>query len=85
MPLPINQTPAPVRTPGTGVLCLGRRPGESVVVTLPDGRTLSVTVASVRGVKVGLAFDAPPDVRVDRREVWDQKQSNAAQPGSRPR
>jgi carbon storage regulator len=52
------------------MLVLMRRPDESIVI---DG-TIRVTVVSVKGDKVRLGIEAPPNVRVDRQEVHDRRE-----------
>jgi carbon storage regulator len=46
-----------------------RRPDESIVI---DGR-IRVTIVSVKGDKVRLGIDAPPEIRVDRQEIHDRR------------
>jgi len=43
-------------------LALTRRPGEQLVLELPDGTRIVVEVADVRGRQVRLAVTAPPEV-----------------------
>lgn len=50
-------------------LLLQRKEDESLVMTLPDGREVVVTVVRVEAGKVRLGISAPRDVRVDRLEV----------------
>ncbi len=38
-------------------------------------RTVIVTVVEIRGDQVRLGIQAPPDVVVDRKEIWEQKQA----------
>jgi carbon storage regulator len=47
------------------MLVLSRKPGEKVVI----GNGITVTVVSVIGNKVRLAFDAPDQVRILRAEL----------------
>ena len=51
------------------MLVLTRRPGESVVLVLPDGRRVSVTFVQHHGHGAVLGFDAPHDVRIWREEL----------------
>lgn len=69
------------------MLILTRRPGESIVFTLPSGDVVRVVVlerpGGRRGARLGVA--APPAVPVDRSEVSARKQAEAAPPaGARP-
>ncbi|HTQ38152.1 MAG TPA: carbon storage regulator [Pirellulales bacterium] len=56
------------------MLVLSRKSQESVVVGGINAadRKLIVTVLGIRGAKVQLGFDVPPDVPVHRREVWER-------------
>ena len=47
------------------MLVLSRKPGEKVVI----GNGITLTVVSVLGNKVRLAFDAPDQVRILRAEL----------------
>lgn len=49
------------------MLVLSRKKDESVVV---NGNVV-VTVIDIRGDKVRLGFEAPQDVSVHRKEVWE--------------
>ncbi len=50
------------------MLVLSRKKDESIVI----GDNIVVTVVSMEGYKVRLGFDAPKDVTVHRREVYDK-------------
>lgn len=49
------------------MLILSRHKNEQVIV----GDDIVVTVVDIRGDKVRLGFDAPKEVSVHRREVYD--------------
>lgn len=49
-------------------LILSRKQGESIVI----GDNIEVTVVAVGGNKVRLAINAPNDIPVHRREVYDR-------------
>ncbi len=49
------------------MLVLTREVGETIVIA---GR-IRITVTKVQGGKVKLSIDAPPDVRVQRKEIVD--------------
>ena len=53
------------------MLVLSRKPGEKVVI----GNSITLTVVSVPGNKVRLAFDAPGQVRILRAELlgWQDR------------
>jgi len=56
------------------MLVLSRKKGESIVI----GENITVTVVDIRGDKVRLAFSAPRDISVHRKEVYDAiKRENA--------
>ena len=50
------------------MLVLSRKPDESIVIA----GNIVVTVVEVRGDRVKLGIDAPREVPVHRREVFDQ-------------
>ena len=56
-----------------GALVLTRRPDETLVI----GGGIRVTVVRVRGEQVRLRVEAPPEVAVDREEVWLEKQAQS--------
>jgi carbon storage regulator len=51
------------------MLVLTRRVGEEIVI---DGN-VHVSIISIRGNHVRIGISAPPAIRVDRREVHDQR------------
>lgn len=51
------------------MLVLSRRPGESIVITLPSGEVIRVTVVQIDRDKMRLSIDAPVDVRIMREEL----------------
>ena len=52
------------------MLTLSRKAGERVLLTLPDGQEIWVSVVTVKATgSVRLAFDAPPDVDIWREEL----------------
>ena len=63
------------------MLILRRNERERIVITLPDGEEITVTVVEIRvsgfARSVRLGFEAPPSVRVDREEVHLQRQESA--------
>jgi len=56
------------------MLVLMRRPDESIVI---DGH-IRITVVSVKGDKVRIGIEAPPEVRVDRQEVHERRLGHEA-------
>lgn len=53
----------------SAVLILSRKVDEDILI----GGLVTVRVVEIRGDKVRLGIDAPPQVTVDRREVWESK------------
>jgi carbon storage regulator len=58
---------------GDAMLVLSRKKNESIIIN--DHITL--TVVEIRGDKVRLGIDAPKDVTVHRREVYEAIQNQA--------
>ncbi len=57
------------------MLVLSRKKGESIIIN----DNIVVTVVDIRGDKVRLGFEAPKDVPIHRKEVYDAiKRSEAA-------
>ena len=50
------------------MLVLSRKSGESISI----GHSIRVKVIEIRGSRVKLGFDCPPDVRILREEVLDE-------------
>jgi carbon storage regulator CsrA len=50
-----------------------RRPGESIVIELPTGEQITVSVARIQGNQVRLATDAPKHLSVVRKELLEQR------------
>ena len=53
------------------MLILTRRQNESIVI----GNNIEITIADVRGNKVRLGINAPADVSVHRKEIYEAIQS----------
>jgi carbon storage regulator len=66
---------------GAAMLVLSRKKNESIIIN----DNITVTVIEIRGDKVRLGIEAPKDVTVHRREVYDaiQKGSRSHDPGTR--
>jgi len=58
---------------GTPMLVLSRKKNESIIIN----DHITVTVVEIRGDKVRLGIDAPKDVTVHRREVYEAIQNQA--------
>ncbi|ASV76448.1 Carbon storage regulator [Thermogutta terrifontis] len=65
------------------MLVLSRQRDESIII----GDNIVVTVVDIRGDKVRLGIEAPPEVSVHRREVYEaiqrEKRQKAAQTPSK--
>lgn len=55
------------------MLVLTRRPGEELIITLPDGSLITVAVLGLRGNQIRLGVEAPKNVAVDRLEIYQRK------------
>ena len=62
------------------MLVLSRKTNESIVI----GEKIVVTVVEIRGDKIRLGIEAPKEVSVHRREVYDQIKSSDASDQSPP-
>ncbi len=51
------------------MLILSRKFGESLTLTLPDGRVIEVKYCGMHGSGIRLGIEAPRDVKVMRPEV----------------
>jgi len=58
---------------GAAMLVLSRKKNESIIIN----DNITVTVIEIRGDKVRLGIEAPKDVTVHRREVYDAIQSQS--------
>ena len=60
------------------MLVLSRKLGEKLVITVPGcPKPIVVVCGGWDKVKVRIGVDAPPDVIIDREEVWERKQARA--------
>jgi carbon storage regulator len=60
------------------MLILTRRPHESIRI----GPRVRITVLGFKGSQVRLGIEAPPEVSVDREEIWERKQREAVAGGA---
>lgn len=59
-------------------LCLVRKLGEEVLVEVPDrGISFSFRVSRIKPNKVTLVFDAPGEVLIYRKELWDRMEESS--------
>jgi carbon storage regulator len=52
------------------MLVLSRKENESIVLTLPNGQEIVVTVVEIDRGKIRLGFEAPLDIKIFRTEIW---------------
>jgi carbon storage regulator len=66
---------------GAAMLVLSRKKNESIIIN----DNITVTVIEIRGDKVRIGIEAPKDVTVHRREVYEaiQNQSRIADQGAK--
>jgi carbon storage regulator len=57
------------------MLVLSRKENESVVLTLPNGEEILLTVVAIDHGKVRIGFKAPRDVKIFRTELLDRAQA----------
>jgi carbon storage regulator len=62
------------------MLVLSRRKDEKIIV----GDNITVMVIEIRGDKVRLGIDAPPEITVHRQEVYDAIKRENARPDINP-
>jgi carbon storage regulator len=53
------------------MLVLSRKKDEQILI----GNNITVTITEIRGDKVRIGIEAPPEVVVDRREVAEKKKA----------
>jgi len=58
------------------MLILTRRPGETLIITLPTGEQIKVTVLGIKGNQVRIGTDAPEAISIVREELLEGLQSN---------
>ena len=58
------------------MLVLTRKVGQIITLGNPHSpeKTIQIKVVDVQGHDVKLGFEAPGDVPIHRREIWEQKQ-----------
>ena len=61
------------------MLALTRRVGEEVVIGEPGNPTGVIRVVEIHGDKVKLSFDFPRAIKINRRELADQKAAQQRQ------
>ncbi len=54
------------------MLILTRRPGESLILELPTGERIKVTVLEVKGNQIRIGTNAPDDIAIVREELLEK-------------
>ena len=58
------------------MLILTRRVGETIIIDLPTGEQVEVTVLGVKGNQVRIGTDAPADLKIVREELLEKSQAD---------
>ena len=58
------------------MLILTRRPGETLIIALPTGDHIEVSVLGIKGNQVRIGTDAPEAISIVREELLEGLQSN---------
>ena len=53
------------------MLILTRRPGETIIIELPTGEKIQVTVLAIKGNQVSIGTNAPDDIAIVREELYE--------------
>ena len=53
------------------MLILTRRVGETIIIKLPTGEQITVTVLGVKGNQVRIGTDAPEEITIMREELLE--------------
>ena len=54
------------------MLVITRRPGESLIIELPTGEQIEITVLSNTSNQVRIGTDAPADMKIVREELLEK-------------
>lgn len=57
------------------MLILTRRIGETLVIVLPDDRTVEINICGVKGNQVRCGITADKDIQVHREEIYQRIQA----------
>ena len=58
------------------MLILTRRPGETLIVALPTGGHIEVSVLGIKGNQVRIGTEAPEAISIVRQELLESLQGN---------
>lgn len=59
------------------MLVLTRRIGESILIELPTGELIKVSMLDIKGSQVRIGTEAPDDITIIREELRDRASSPA--------
>lgn len=62
------------------MLVLTVKRNRRVIITMPDGRLITLMVCEIDAGKVRIGIAAPEDVTIDRDDVHDRKQHELGDP-----
>jgi len=54
------------------MLILTRRIGESIIIELPTGEQIEVTVLGIKGNQIRIGTDAPDEISIVREELLEK-------------
>ena len=57
------------------MLILSRRPGETLIIELPTGERIEVTVLDIKGNQIRIGTVAPDDISILREELLERAQA----------
>lgn len=66
------------------MLVLSRRKGETIVITLPNGEAIEMTVTCIERGAVKFGFTAEKSIRIDRKEVVEVRRNLSDDPRFTP-
>ena len=58
------------------MLILTRRPSETLIIELPTGERIEVTVLGIKGNQVRIGTDAPDEISIVREELLEGAQAS---------
>lgn len=63
------------------MLVLSRSRDEELILIAPDGTELTVKIIDIRGDKVRVGLEGPPEYKMHRKEVWESIKKEGARNG----
>lgn len=59
------------------MLVLMQKPGEKVILTLPDGTEIEVTLLGIDRGRARMGYCAPREIAIDREKIHERKLAEA--------